>query len=189
MVQFLLLVTILLTYPSQKGDKLGNKEFLKRANEIAEILFDNLESKDSEIILFGSVATDKEEPNDIDLMVFEDGSFSEIISSHLYTEEDYADEYSTLGDNFQKIIECVVIPDKETRKMLEETPVDLHVLSREFFQSAQYRKTLAKKHKDPNFFQNAFKSAMRFDQSEGKFKPLKMSELEEKFNSKIKDII
>ena len=150
--------------------------------------FSSLDPKIYEIILFGSVAKDSENPTDIDLMIFDNGHFSNFFPC--MTNEHHMDDwYENLGENFQWLMDgWFNVHDDQLKQILGNVEVDCHILPMRFFKSKELREEVAEKHKDPNFFKNAFGEAMRFNRSEGKFEPLTFEYLEEQFRCRLEDL-
>lgn len=173
-------------------------ELLVKAEQIASLIFDKLEEggfstpepEIYEIILFGSVAEGKENPTDIDLMMFDDGWFSN--NFPCLTDKHHMDGlYELLGENLYLLMDQLEVYSDQYQQMLEmlsNVEVDLHILPINFFKSKDFRAEITRKHKDPRFFKNAFRKAMRFNRSKWGFEPLTFKYLEEQFHCSLPDL-
>lgn len=140
-----------------------------------------------EIILFGSVATGEKNPGDIDLMVLDNGHFSNFFPC--MAEDRPVDAYEDLGENLVWLMEgWFNVSGKHIHEILEDTEVDLHVLPINFLKSQDIRRKITSKHKDPEFFKNALRKALRFDTGMNKFIPVSVEYLEEKYHCDLDDI-
>ncbi len=158
------------------------KEGLKKVD------LSTIEPKIYEIILFGSVAEDKENPTDIDLMVFDNGHFSNFFPC-MTSGHHMDDWYEDLLENFQWLMGgWFDVHEDQLQQILGSVKVDLHILPIRFFQSKELRVEVAKKHKDPNFFKNALGKAMRFNRSTRQFEPLTFEYLEKRYRCTLLDL-
>ncbi|OGF61888.1 hypothetical protein A2926_00685 [Candidatus Giovannonibacteria bacterium RIFCSPLOWO2_01_FULL_44_40] len=141
-----------------------------------------------EIILFGSVAAGAENPGDIDLMILDNGHFSDFFPCNTdkrHTENAYQD----LGDNLVWLMYgWFNVNEVQLQKLLEGIEVDLHVLPLRFLKLQTTRAAIADKHKDPNFFKNAFRAALRFNRITGEFEPFTLEYLEDRYRCNLSDI-
>lgn len=141
-----------------------------------------------EIVLFGSTARGESDPSDIDLMLFDKGFYSNVLSFEP-TEgmSSKTDWYHKLQENLKLLFEGWFgftedsLP--EVRPILDETLVDLHVLPTAIFTNPVRREEIAAKHFDPRFFQNAFSSMQRFDPATHDFVPVDLGYFERKYNA------
>ena len=161
---------------------------MKANKDLREEDFNNPEQKIYEIILFGSVAEGKENPTDIDLMIFDNGHFSNFFPC--MTSKYHMDDWREgLRKGFQWLMGgWFEVHEDQLHQILGDVEVDLHVLPLRFFKSKEFRKEVAKKHKDPNFFKNALGKAMRFDRFTRQFKPLTFGYLEKQFHCTLSDL-
>ncbi|MAG12436.1 hypothetical protein CL630_01340 [bacterium] len=138
-----------------------------------------------EIILFGSTAksNDSDEVGDIDLMVFDRGFYSNVLSVEFTKGLTGDSSNAFLRDNLTRLSEGwfgFSRNDLDIRDLLEMPLVDLHVLPIAIFADSDRRRKIAEKHHDPRFFENAFSSMMRFDAREGKFAPAGLEYFEQR---------
>jgi len=138
-----------------------------------------------EILVFGSVATAGQRTvNDIDMMIIDSGFFSRFFMSGCEAE----DWYEELTNNLEILLNgWFNLSYKEIEDLLDE-PVDLHILPAKMFQSAELRRKILRRHKDPNFLLNAFSSMIRYDRSEKKFVPVDVAYFEERFSTNLPDM-
>ncbi|TRZ77751.1 nucleotidyltransferase domain-containing protein [bacterium] len=161
---------------------------IKEGESLKEEALDSLDPKIYEVILFGSVAEGKKDPTDIDLMIFDNGHFSNFLPC-MTNKHHMNDWYENLGENFQWFMSgWFGVHDDQLQQMLDGVEVDLHVLPMNFFKSKKLREEITEKHKDSNFFKNAFEKAMRFDRSTDQFELLTLEYLEEKFRCQLLDL-
>lgn len=140
-----------------------------------------------EIILFGSVATGEKNPGDIDLIVFDNGHFSNFFPC--MAEDCPMDAYEDLDENLVWLMEgWFNLSEKQTLEILGDAEVDLHVLPINLLRSSDLRRKITKKHKDPEFFKNVFREALRFDSGMNKFIPVTIEYLEKKYHCNLNDI-
>lgn len=158
-------------------------------SEVENIGFECLVPKIHEIILYGSLATEQEYPEDIDLMIIDNGHFSEYFHAHPY---DDLDAYLELSENLELLMDLWfrISEEKLSEEILEGTgiKVDLHVLSINLITSLDYRKKISAEHNDPDFFRNAFHRSMRFNPALRKFEPLALEYLEKMYRCCLDDI-
>lgn len=146
-----------------------------------------------EIILFGSVARGKNEPGDIDLMVFDRGFYSNALSfepSEMPTPMQ-RDWYGNLRENLALLIEGWFGMNRKepgVAAVLKDTIVDLHVLPLQMFSNALLRRHIASKHRDSNFFQNAFAQMQRFDPEKNGFVPVDLGYFETLCKADLSDL-
>lgn len=146
-----------------------------------------------EVILFGSVARGTENPGDIDLVLLDNGHFSNFIPGVDGTlpdgEKPAGDMYHTLRGNLAWLMEAWFgIGEPTLVELLGDTEVDLHVLPLDLLTSLEIRTTIASKHDDPRFFQNIFRDARRFNRSSGQFEPVSLEELEAQYHCDLSDL-
>lgn len=141
-----------------------------------------------EIILFGSVAAGAENPSDIDLMIIDNGHFSDFFpcnTDKYHTEDAYQD----LGDNLAWLMSgWFDVSEEQVHTILGDTEVDLHVLPLRFLKSENARAVIAAKHKDPNFFRNVFGTALRFNRVTNEFEPFTLEYLEDHYRCDLRDL-
>ncbi len=111
-----------------------------------------------EIFLFGSLTNVTEEnPGDIDICLVDNGYFSWFFNEEGNPKKD---AYLQLSGNLERLFRLWFgINDLST--ITEGIPVDLHILPEQFFKDPELRAEIAKRHKDPLFFQNMFKNIIR----------------------------
>ncbi len=136
-----------------------------------------------EIILFGSAAQvgDHDEVGDLDLMIFDKGFYSNILSVESGDGLSWDSGIGFLRDNLTQLFEGwfgFSKDDPAIRELLETPLVDLHVLPITVFTDPSRRREIAAKHHDPKFFENAFSSMLRFDRTDGKFVPVDLAYFE-----------
>lgn len=158
-------------------------------SEAEDIDFECLAPKIHEIILYGSLATEQEYPGDIDLMIIDNGHFSEYFHDNPNTD---LDAYLELSENLELLMDMWfgISEEKLSEEILEGTgiKVDLHVLPINLLTSLDYRKKISAEHSDSDFFQNAFHRSMRFNFDSRKFEPLTLEYLEKKHSCCLDDI-
>lgn len=140
-----------------------------------------------EIILFGSVAAGTENPEDIDLMIIDNGHFSNFVPCN--TGKHHADAYEDLSGNLSWLMSgWFEVSEEQLQEILDDVEVDLHVLPLRFLKSEDVRAAITAKHKDPNFFRNAFKTALRFNDFSVEFEPLTLEYLEKRYRCSLGDL-
>jgi hypothetical protein len=140
------------------------------------------EPKIHELILFGSVARGDKNPEDIDLMILDNGHFSSAIPSE-------KNIYSDVSRNLSFLMNMWFgINEEELAEILGDIKVDLLVQPIGLLQSASIRADLARQHRDEFFYKNVFGSAMRFDRELGYFVPLTLDYLEKTYNCCLDDL-
>lgn len=158
-------------------------------SEAENIDFECLVPKIHEIILYGSLATEEEYPGDIDLIIIDNGHFSEYFHAHPHAD---LDAYLELSENLELLVDMWfgISEEKLSEEILEGTgiKVDLHVLPINLLTSLDYRKKISAEHSDPDFFQNAFHRSMRFNFDLRKFEPLTLEYLEKRYRCCLDDI-
>jgi predicted nucleotidyltransferase len=162
---------------------------LKEKNRLEEADIHSLEPKIYEVILYGSVAAGEKNPDDIDLMILDNGHFSNFFPC--MTEEDHGkgDWYEDLGDNLLWLMGgWFDVREEQIQKILGNIEVDLHVLPIDLLRSQDFRKKAAERHKDPDFFKNVFQKALRFNPLSREFEPLTLEYLEEHYHCRLGDL-
>ncbi|MDD3284913.1 MAG: nucleotidyltransferase domain-containing protein [Patescibacteria group bacterium] len=107
-----------------------------------------------DIFIFGSLATDEENPKDIDICVVDNGFFSWYFNEHKESRED---AYHMLKENLNELFGLWFGSEtEEIEKMANGFDVDLHLLPVDFFKDPKVRNRLLSKHDDPNFYRNSF---------------------------------
>ena len=141
-----------------------------------------------EIILYGSVAAGKAEPSDIDLMIIDNGHFSDFLSCN--RDEHHTDDlYGDLRENLYWLMGgWFEVYEEQVEELLGDTEVDLHVLPLRLLTNTDFRTKMAEKHRDPNFFKNALGEAMRFSRFTGKFEPFTLKYLENQYRCCLDDL-
>jgi predicted nucleotidyltransferase len=116
-----------------------------------------------EILLFGSLARGNDWVGDIDMMILDEGFYSNFFTAPNEVTEPW---YEDLGYNLGELLTQWFDFDPEDPKvneLMRSTPVDLHVLPADILYSGAKRDELLEHHHDPDFFENAFSDLMRFD--------------------------
>jgi hypothetical protein len=146
--------------------------------------FAAFDPKIKEIILFGSTARGENDPGDIDLMVFDNGFYSNVIGFEPGEQND-GENYSSWGgqlqENLTAILEGWFGYGGSNVRQFDDVLVDLQILPIAILTDPVKRGEVSKKHFDPRFFENAFSTILRFDESETKFVPTTLEELEQKY--------
>ena len=132
-----------------------------------------------EIVLFGSAAR-PDNPgawvDDIDLMMFDNGFYSNILSVEPMGRRMEKDSGSLfLQENLTMLLKGwfqFSESDQEVREILEIPLVDLHVLPIAIFTDKDRQRAITSKHHDPQFFENAFSAMRRFDPATEQFVPV-----------------
>lgn len=159
-----------------------------KKGDVKEEDFSSLAPRIYEIILFGSVAAGKKKPTDIDLMVLDNGHFSNFFpctTKERHTENWYED----LGDNLLWLMNgWFEVQEEQLQEILGDTKVDLHILPLRLLKSPDFRTEAAEKHKDPDFFRNAFGTALRLNRTTRKFEPLTLEYLEKRYCCNLVDL-
>jgi hypothetical protein len=135
-----------------------------------------------EVILFGSAAEDGKIPNDVDLMVIDEGFYSNILAyngrTSLYRRGGAAEaNLIRLASGWFGLDEN----EPEMREVLDETNVDVVVLPVSVFTDVSRRCEISRRQPDPDFFDNAFRHMMRFDEDSGQFVRVDLAYFEEKY--------
>jgi len=164
--------------------------FFQLQNEWTGKNIATLEPRIREIILFGSVAMEKENPGDIDMMIIDNGHFSIFLACMKDGNHAEGDDwYGSLVGNLSLLMEMWFdISDERLEEILEGTKVDLHVLPIDLLKSQDFREEAIQRHKDPAFFKNALGNAMRFDYGTREFVPLTLEYLEERYACDLTDL-
>lgn len=141
--------------------------------------------KVEEIVLFGSAAQvdDSDEVGDLDLMIFDNGFYSNILSVESGDKLTLDSGAKFLRDNLTRLLEGwfgFSRDDPAIREILEVPLVDLHVLPITVFTDPSRRREIAAKHRDPDFFENASSAMMRFNKTAGKFVPVSIGYFEQR---------
>lgn len=138
---------------------------------------DALDPSIQEIILFGSSAKDDTEPEDLDLMIFDRGFYSNVfLSTNM-------NRYGLVGRNLSLLMGWFESDEtsEDYLAILDGAQVDLLVLPLAFFTDTQKRRSIARQQCDPDFFENAFSAMRRYDASTGEFVGIDLSYFEEKY--------
>lgn len=153
------------------------------------------DTKIKEILIFGSVARGEANPNDIDMMIFDRGFYSNIIGFEPgEAKDDDLDEEVTVTPgkrprsswgaivrgNLSGLLSDWFRCSAEQCAFAQAIPIDAQILPISIILEPQKRREVGAKHFDPRFFENAFSVILRFDEVEGKFVPTTLAELVEK---------
>lgn len=149
--------------PKKDLPLLANLPLIKIGSDLnngKEPNLEHLTPKVFEILIFGSTANKKnDEVGDLDLIVFDNGFFSDF-----FTSKKENDMYANLSENLELMLNGWLGYDMNTISYLfENDDIDLHVLPLQMLKSNELRKQLASNHHDPLFFENAFSSIMRYN--------------------------
>ena len=131
-----------------------------------------------EVILFGSTARNEPGPGDIDLMVLDSGFYSNILCPEMAR---VRNRYGMLEDNLERMLDWFDFPTW-TQEWLA-IPVDLHVLPVKVITEMSVRSRIARQHRDPQFFENAFSKIERYDAATRSFVPTTEGELQSKYRT------
>lgn len=132
-----------------------------------------------DIVLFGSIAEGCEDPHDVDLMVFDQGFYSNVLS---LKKGKYA-QYGGLEGNLRSLlVDWFGFTDSDEEVMdTFACKVDLLVLPTDIFTVPQVFYRIAEQQSDPEFFQNAFLNMMRFNPATGDFEKIDLKYFEDKY--------
>ncbi len=127
------------------------------------------------------------------MIIFDNGKLSEDYTID-HQEEDW---YYQLKENLQFLLDdysrVVPLPTHKRIGELQEkiekndSKVDLHILPAKFFRNKKFRKEVAKKHKDPNFFKNVFSLLLRLRKGQ-EFVPVGIPYFEKKYHCNLQDL-
>lgn len=137
-----------------------------------------------EIILFGSATEEGKIPGDLDLMIFDQGFYSDVLMSS--TRPQIYGMGNRVETNFLSLLTGWFGFNEnmpEVHDVLKETNVDLLVLPLSVFTDHMRRQEIASHQYDPEFFQNAFASMMRFEDVIGQFVEVDLAYFEEKYHT------
>lgn len=169
---------------SKQGSKRGPQEVQMKRSEALELArriietvghkiliegddYQEKEVKIHDFYIFGSTVRkcDDETVGDLDMIIFDDGELSRYFMIDCQ-EEDW---YKGLKGNLQFILNEIAEWNFQNHNdygckagellnyvYKKNISVDLHILPEKFFRDRQFRKEVAEKHKDPNFFKNMF---------------------------------
>ncbi len=135
-----------------------------------------------EVLLFGSTARGEDRVGDVDLILLDQGFYSNLFQFERETTQDTRfrarrDWYGYLRSNLGRMLEDFFGFSQETPEvgeMLEKVKTDLHVLPLSIFADPAKRAEIAGKHKDPQFFQNVFSKVLRFNFETETFEPVSL---------------
>jgi hypothetical protein len=134
-----------------------------------------LDSNIQEILIFGSTARlrrGSRKVGDIDMMVLDNGCYSRYLAPKSRLPGDSGSPF--LREKLSELFEMYLdfdISDPAIKAILK-VPVDLHVLALQDIIDPLRQSELAKSHRDPRFFENAFSSILRFNRDTGNFDPI-----------------
>lgn len=150
-----------------------------------EMNLDSLDPRVFEILIFGSVANEsQEEVGDIDIMVLDNGFFSNFFSC-----KHKDDWYMELSENLHLLLTgWLGYSEEEVADTLKGVDTDLHVLPLKMLKSEKLRVEIARKHSDPRFFQNAFSSMLVQDRVSHELNQSSMGYLEGKYKTNLSDL-
>lgn len=142
----------------------------------------NLVPEIFEYCIFGSTARDAApEPNDIDLILFDNDFFSPFFSVDCAKE----DWYLTLTGNLQQLLEGFLGLSSQP---FGDIPVDIHILPLNFFFDTILRKEVASHHKDPDFLEHCFSAMLRYEPTTGELMPIGVEYFETKYGHPLPDL-
>lgn len=130
----------------------------KMASAIAEALTEK--KLVNEVFLFGSIAQRKPDPKDIDLLLFDDGSYSAFGSSY----------YADLGllSDLGEVTEQLFAAYRDTRAAIKCGWLDYIIVDgSRFGTDADYTVSLSNRQRDPLFFLNISVDLLKFDKDKG----------------------
>jgi hypothetical protein len=147
-----------------------------QAKKEEELDIESLNPQIYEIIIYGSLASSNSKPNDIDMLILDNGHFSDFMNN----DTDVDDMYNCLSDKLSWLMDgWFQVRQDEIDAILEGTEVDLHVLPIKLIRNKGYMQDVLQKHADHNFFKNAFSEALHF--RNGKFETLSIEYLETQY--------
>jgi len=170
--------------PIQQYDLMTDLSVMRAVDKLR-----SLDPNIEEIILFGSAAKDGTEPRDLDLMVFDQGFYSNVFLADINNQK-YG-EGNSVETNFLNLLTTWFGYHEDTPKIhdiLKETDIDLLVLPLAVFTNKMKRQEIADRQYDPEFFQNAFSSMMRFDDETGQFVKIDLSYFELKYRVDLSEL-
>lgn len=154
-----------------------------------------------DFLIFGSTARkgDEEIVGDLDMLLFDNGK----LSKDFMIDCQEPDWYSSLRGNLQCLL-CDFANElygerpssdfsyRKSADLLEklqgkDLKVDLHILPVKFLRNRNFRRGVAKKHKDPIFFKNCFSSLLRL-RNNTEFVPIKAQYFEKKYSCCLRDL-
>ncbi len=138
-----------------------------------------------EILLFGSVAEGKENPSDVDLMVFDHGFYSNVLTPS--SSRKMNAHYGKLSNNLHTLLYGWFGLDEASEEVLEisECAVDLLALPIDIFTDKHMLECMARNQPDPDFFPNAFSNMMRFNPTTESFEKVDLSYFEQKYGGNL----
>ncbi len=146
-----------------------------------------------EIIIFGSVARGEAYPNDIDMMIFDGGFYSNILGfmpkeAHGEIEGKDNRPRSSWGEMLQDNLHQLItgwfgFDESVSERITREVTVDMQVLPVTLITSVEKRNEVGAAHSDSRFFENAFSKLLRYDRDARRYVPTTISELEEKYRN------
>lgn len=142
-----------------------------------EMDFEAMDPSIRELILFGSTARGDENPDDIDMMLFDSGFYSNVILT-----SSVRSTYEGVEGNFEKLLTGWFGFDEDHTGVLPSNmSVDLLVLPEQIFTDVQRFLEIANKQTDPNFFKKAFSKMQRYDAFAKKFIEIDLTYFEQKY--------
>lgn len=156
---------------------------LKSAKKIAECILSRVSLH--EILIFGSLADPKKtHPGDIDMMIIDDGEFSDRLNEKKFAHS--LGLYKSLEKLFHKFMEeDLGLNRRERSGLTNNGKVDMIYLKKDAFYDPNYRAGLMWQHYDPAFFEKAFSKLLRYDLLTMTFVPTTIEELKEKYEPKL----
>lgn len=140
-----------------------------------------------EVLLFGSVAAEADDQliGDVDLMILDYGFYSRVLRPKEDRPNDpFPDsKASELQDNLQLVLSGFMQYDGDELNKLLSFPADLHVVPYTVVTDEVLRDEIARRHCDPQFFDNVFKCMMRYDRTRKAFVPVTLDELRERLQT------
>lgn len=144
-----------------------------------------LDPRIDEILIFGSVARDEDTVGDIDMMVLDRGFYSSSFQSRIErVASRNTDWYQSLDDNLRELLTGWFGLDETNEAVVEALAesVDLHILPLELLRSSAVKQKIAKHHRDPEFFENAFSHVLRWERWTSSFEPTTLAYIEERYH-------
>lgn len=152
--------------------------------------------KINQILLYGSVARDEQDPHDIDMMIVDNGHFSPHFVSNIRDAADGTWPFSPgdipyIGGNLSEFVSMFFgyeggESDERLQNILQRTHVDLHVFPQDLFTKKDFRDEMSRKMCDSRFLHNIVRDAMVY--RDGWFVPVTIEELEAKYTCDLSDL-
>lgn len=120
------------------------------------------------VCIFGSLARGVSEPNDIDFLVIDDGTYSSAIDIGLYEEGTFRPAKATM-----KALDLLLVLSPKLKRCAECRWLDLMIVNGNWFGSdAEYTSTVRAAQPDPWFFVNISRDLKELDPRSKTFRPI-----------------